>query len=554
MKRYAGNDYYFIINRVKLEDRGEYIIRAENHYGTREEVVFLNVHPLPKEQAKYTKQSAPIRRREPLRYNFWQEECESAPHFTFLLRPRVMQTRDTCKLLCCLSGKPVPSVKWFKDGIELSRYEYVMYYADGVVAMEIVDCKPSDSGKYSCKATNCHGTDETDCIVLVEGENITPEQANLAHNFLYSGDRKFIEKPIKPATPVIYKRWPVKYRAKNDVTSPTGSSHHESTSNKQPRSRTATKELILAPDDSVMCKPEFIKQLQDITIVDGDQLVLSCHVRGDPEPQISWCKNGSAISSSNIIDLKYKNGIATLTIQEVFAEDEGLYSCIASNSISSNETKCRVTVESAANRTKSSSSVANPPKILSHLDSRYVHDGDLVTLACRIAASGPLDVVWLHNNKHIKPNKEFIYSNEANIYKLTIAEIFPEDSGTYTCEAFNDAGESYSTCTINVIASGESQKEPIFTKFPTSVTVEEGETTSFQCELKTEPLQLTWIKDGKEIAEDDLRYTLGRETPTSYTFTIKKSSMCDVGQYQAKAIGKENATMAAFSLNLLGTK
>lgn len=43
MKRYAGEDYTFIINRVKLDDRGEYIIKAENHYGFREEVVFLNV-------------------------------------------------------------------------------------------------------------------------------------------------------------------------------------------------------------------------------------------------------------------------------------------------------------------------------------------------------------------------------------------------------------------------------------------------------------------------------------------------------------------------------
>lgn len=43
MKRYHGEDYTFIINRVKLEDRGEYVIRAENHYGYREEVVFLNV-------------------------------------------------------------------------------------------------------------------------------------------------------------------------------------------------------------------------------------------------------------------------------------------------------------------------------------------------------------------------------------------------------------------------------------------------------------------------------------------------------------------------------
>lgn len=43
MKRYIGDDYTFIINRVKLDDRGEYVIRAENHYGHREEVVFLNV-------------------------------------------------------------------------------------------------------------------------------------------------------------------------------------------------------------------------------------------------------------------------------------------------------------------------------------------------------------------------------------------------------------------------------------------------------------------------------------------------------------------------------
>jgi len=61
------------------------------------------------------------------------------------------------------------------------------------------------------------------------------------------------------------------------------------------------------------------------------------------------------------------------------------------------------------------------------------------------------DVIWLHNNKEIKPSKDFQYTNEANIYKLNIAEIFPEDSGTYTCEAFNDAGESFSSCTLSVL-------------------------------------------------------------------------------------------------------
>lgn len=172
MKRYAGDDYYFIINRCKLDDRGEYVIRAENHYGSREEVVFLNVHPLTKVPPPSHKESIEpvIRRREPLPYQLWQEQSEQAPSFTFLLRPRVMQSRDTCKLLCCLSGRPTPTVKWFKDRRELSKHEYSMSQSDGVVSMEIIDCKPGDSGKYSCQATNAHGTDETSCVVIVEGK------------------------------------------------------------------------------------------------------------------------------------------------------------------------------------------------------------------------------------------------------------------------------------------------------------------------------------------------------------------------------------------------
>lgn len=98
-----------------------------------------------------------------------------------------MQERDTCKLLCCLSGKPFPTVKWYKDKRELSKYEYSMSSSDGVVTMEIVGCRPEDSGKYTCVATNAHGKDETSCVVIVEGETSTAAQSELAHKLLYSG-------------------------------------------------------------------------------------------------------------------------------------------------------------------------------------------------------------------------------------------------------------------------------------------------------------------------------------------------------------------------------
>ena len=45
-----------------------------------------------------------------------------------------------------------------------------MTHSDGVITMEIVNCQPEDSGKYRCVATNHLGSDETYCVVIVEGE------------------------------------------------------------------------------------------------------------------------------------------------------------------------------------------------------------------------------------------------------------------------------------------------------------------------------------------------------------------------------------------------
>jgi len=110
MKRYVGDDYTFIINRVKVSDRGEFIIRAENHYGVTEEVVFLNVQPTPREIPRYTPEPLPVRKREQTSYKLYKQERDSAPMFTFHLRPRVIQEGRTCKLLACCSGQPHPTV------------------------------------------------------------------------------------------------------------------------------------------------------------------------------------------------------------------------------------------------------------------------------------------------------------------------------------------------------------------------------------------------------------------------------------------------------------
>ena len=43
MPKYMGNEYELKIGRCKMEDKGEYIVRAVNSFGSKEECAFLSV-------------------------------------------------------------------------------------------------------------------------------------------------------------------------------------------------------------------------------------------------------------------------------------------------------------------------------------------------------------------------------------------------------------------------------------------------------------------------------------------------------------------------------
>lgn len=48
-----------------------------------------------------------------------------------------------------------------------------------------------------------------------------------------------------------------------------------------------------------MCPPDFSTRLVDTVVNDGQPLELSCKVTGDPEPRISWLKNGKVVIKEN---------------------------------------------------------------------------------------------------------------------------------------------------------------------------------------------------------------------------------------------------------------
>ena len=82
----------------------------------------------------------------------------------------------------------------------------------------------------------------------------------------------------------------------------------------------------------------FTAHPQSISLVKNDDLILSCSAIGIPSPSIEWMFNGSKIENTSLINYNTTGRIttSTLTITMIQSDHVGIYSCIATNSNSTN--------------------------------------------------------------------------------------------------------------------------------------------------------------------------------------------------------------------------
>lgn len=80
-----------------------------------------------------------------------------------------------------------------------------------------------------------------------------------------------------------------------------------------------------------MIPPRIIKFLESGKATEGSSFQFSCVVSGNPLPTVQWYKNDKCIDDSPDYVISFNNGEATLRFEEVFLEDDAVYTCSASN-------------------------------------------------------------------------------------------------------------------------------------------------------------------------------------------------------------------------------
>uniref|UniRef100_A0A8C2BPR2 Myopalladin n=1 Tax=Cyprinus carpio TaxID=7962 RepID=A0A8C2BPR2_CYPCA len=224
--------------------------------------------------------------------------CEP-PHFIQKLKSREVSEGSKVQLDCIVRGLPAPEVRWFCEGKELENSPDIQIIANGERhTLIIAEAFEEDTGRYSCFASNFYGTDSTSAEIYIEGMKNTP---NLQFCFFTHACFSYIFHMFC-------------FQNLN------GSSSYLQNFDVRP----------------MMAAPVFTKNLQDVLAVESQLIVLECRVKGIPSPKVDWYREGTLIEDSPDFRILQKSmynfkEICTLVIAEVFPEDSGTFTCIASN-------------------------------------------------------------------------------------------------------------------------------------------------------------------------------------------------------------------------------
>ncbi|XP_060936961.1 B-cell receptor CD22-like [Limanda limanda] len=365
----------------------------------------------------------------------------SPKHVTVQANPGLDVTENVLLTLSCSaeSNPPVSSVTWRKttDG----REEIIQQTQ--TQTFRVNSASPSDSGLYSCEATNDIGSGKSqpaEVKVRYKPRKTSISVSGSSDNQVKVGGSLTLtcDTDANP-DPTTYS-W---YRSKNQQTD-----SWWKTTNRQELSLTIQRadeacyrcrasNLVGGGDES---QPVCIQVLYPPTepilsmrseVTEGQTITVSCTVESFPQSTLTLMRTNTyqafLIAENNL----YSRPINTLSHTfTVTSADAGWYVCRAQNTEGSKDSKQKELVVKYS--PKHVTVQANPG-----LD---VNENVLLTLSCSAESNPPVSsVTW---RKTTDGREEIIQQTQTQTFRVNSAS--PSDSGLYSCEATNDIGSGKS--------------------------------------------------------------------------------------------------------------
>ncbi|XP_013171391.1 PREDICTED: hemicentin-2-like [Papilio xuthus] len=212
----------------------------------------------------------------------------------------------------------------------------------------------------------------------------------------------------------------------------------------------------------------------DINQQIGQNILISCDIKGEPEPIISWFFNGLMIVESKYYHINKDNAL----IFDASIATMGEYSCTGVNKLGS--------VEKTANV-----SVFEPLKIDTGANIQIINieAGRQLSLSCPIKGYPPPKIRWSFLSINLTDPRNL----SSNVQLAQIPEVKTSDSGFYTCTVVDSGDTKAFMFSVNVI-------EPIKSTVRKINAVDGDKFLRLSCKSAAEPKStISWFKNDAPI-------------------------------------------------------
>uniref|UniRef100_A0A5F9C657 Neurofascin n=1 Tax=Oryctolagus cuniculus TaxID=9986 RepID=A0A5F9C657_RABIT len=344
-------------------------------------------------------------------------------------------------LECIASGVPTPDIAWYKKGGDLPSDK--AKFENFNKALRITNVSEEDSGEYFCLASNKMGSirhtisvrvkaapywlDEPKNLVLAPGEDgrlVCRANGNPKPTvqWMVNGE------PLQSAPPnpnrevagdtIIFRDTQISSRAVYQCN--TSNEHGYLLAN-------AFVSVLDVPPRMLSPRNQLIR------VILYNRTRLDCPFFGSPIPTLRWFKNGQGSNLDGGNYHVHENG--SLEIKMIRKEDQGIYTCVATNILGKAENQVRLEVK-------------DPTRIYRMPEDQVAKRGTTVQLECRVKhdPSLKLTVSWLKDEEPLYISNRMKKEDDS----LTIFGVAEKDQGSYTCVASTELDQDLAKAYLTV--------------------------------------------------------------------------------------------------------
>uniref|UniRef100_A0AAF5HXT5 Uncharacterized protein n=1 Tax=Strongyloides stercoralis TaxID=6248 RepID=A0AAF5HXT5_STRER len=551
------------IQNAKVEDTGVYKCEAVNQKGKAVTDSSLDV--------KYADEKSTD-----------TESLLAEPLFVEPLKSCQVNENETVELSCKVNEESKPTIKWFKDNSPVKVGDHITeeHLPDGSLKLKITNATIEDIGEYKCEAVNRKGKAITDSKLDVKHaeEKKTSEDFDLPEPMFIeplqpqsvspgdtielccqiNEDSKATIQWLKDDKPIVITpnmkeeylpNGVLKLTIQNATTEDVGVYQCVGVNKKGKATTDSKLELKYAKEQTIeegineemveeisgfptgeeekakvadsRSPPEFIELIRSCTIEPGVDAVLTCKVKGEPRPEITWSKDGKKITESDHIKIEYIKDSIKLTIVNATLEDSGEYRCDASNALGNAWTEGPVLV------TSDKIVDGEAPDFLQPIKPITVVEGQKAVLEGKLIGKPKPTVKWYKNGEVIKADNKRILIEDLpdGTQRLIINETLMSDNDEYRCEATNEYGDVWADATLKVTPKDTMCS---FKKGLENQELKKGSNLVLEIEVDGKPKDVKFYKGNNEI--DNLE-DLGNG---KYKLVIENVKDSDFGNYSVK--------------------